>query len=282
MKNIKKIDVYLVSDSTGETVGNISKSSFMRFEGLKIKEHFWPLIKTKGQVDKLMRSVIRNQGMILYTIVDSEIRAYLKKNCEQEEIKCIGVLEQVIREISEAINLLPLKGDVKSKNELDEHYFDRMEAINFTLNHDDGQSSSGLAESDIILVGVSRTSKSPTCIFLAYKGYKASNIPFVPSCPLPKELLEVSEREDPPLIVGLTINAERLIQIRKNRLLSIAGEESTSYVDMEKIEEEIIEAKRLFLKHNWPIIDVTRRSVEETAATIIKLYVKKQHKKKHE
>lgn len=277
-----KKNVFLVSDSSGETVSNIARSCFLRFEDLEIKEHIWPLVKTRGQIDKLIRSVKRNNGMILYTIVNSELRSYLKEKADALEIPLIGVLENVIKQISSELKIKPMKGDIKSKNELDEDYYDRMEAINFTLNHDDGQLGGNIGKSDIILVGVSRTSKSPTCVFLAYKGYKSSNIPFVPSCPLPKELFEISNKANSPLIVGLTINSERLIQIRKNRLLSIQDREENSYVDIEKIEQELLEAKKLFLKNNWPIIDVTRRSVEETAAQIIKLYIKKQLKEKKE
>lgn len=271
---MKTIHVHLVSDSTGETVSSVARAVLAQFDGVEAEEHVWPLIRSKSQIEKVLQSIREHPGVVLYTLVEKELRLQLKKECQDLGVPCIPVLDRVITEISSYLGVRASPHPGK-QHELDEEYFSRVEAVNFTLTHDDGQSTWDLEEADIIVVGVSRTSKSPTCMYLAHRGYRAANIPFVSGCPLPPNL----EGMQGPLIVGLTVSPETLVQIRKNRLLSINESRQTDYTDMEAVKEEMAEAKRLFSRNGWPVIDATRRSVEETAATIIQWYQEQKEKK---
>ncbi len=261
---MKHFHIHLVSDSTGETVSSVARAATAQFEGVDPYEHLWSLIRTKGQLEKVLVGIDANPGIVLYTLVDKDLRDMLKAQCLKRNIPCIPVLARVIAEVSSYLGMETSAVPGK-QHELNEEYFSRVDAINYTLAHDDGQMTWELEEADIILVGPSRTSKSPTCVYLANKGFKAANVPFVMGCPLPENLENLSK----PLIVGLSINADRLMQIRKTRLQSLNEERDTSYVDIEAIEKEAQEARRLYSKNRWPVIDVTKRSVEETAATII-------------
>ncbi len=270
---MKEFHLHLVSDSTGETVSSVARASVAQFDDIEANEHIWSLVRTKGQLDKVLAGIEAHPGVVMYTLVDKNLRDILKAECLKRSLPCIPVLAQIIAELSTYLgiesSLLPGR-----QHELDEKYFSRVEAINFTLAHDDGQATWDLQDADIILVGVSRTSKSPTCVYLAHRGFKAANIPFVETSLLPPELETLKK----PLIVGLTISADRLIQIRKTRLQSLKQEEDTNYVDIEKVEEEILQSRRLYQKNKWPIIDVTRRSVEETAANIIQYFHERMEK----
>lgn len=260
--------LHLVSDSTGETVSSVARATLAQFEGVEVEEHSWSLIRTKGQVDKALEGIRRNPGFVMYTMADKSLRRYFKDGCSKINVPCTSVLAKVVYDLS---NYLDIEATTKypgKQHELDEEYFSRVEAINFALSHDDGQSVWDLEEAEIVLVGVSRTSKSPTSMYLAFRGYRSANVPYVPTVPLPDVLFKLKK----PLIVGLTISAEVLLQIRKNRLLSINSSDETSYTDMEIIKEELALARKLFTKYNWPVIDVTRRSVEETSANIIQHY----------
>lgn len=264
---MKEFNLHLISDSTGETVSSVSRAAVVQFDHVEAKEHIWSLVRTKGQLDKAIAGIQANPGVVMYTLVDKNLRDILKAECLKLAVPCIPVLAQVISELTAYLGIesstLPGR-----QHELDEKYFSRVEAINFTLAHDDGQATWDLSGADIILVGVSRTSKSPTCVYLANRGFKAANVPFVNGVPLPPELEQLTK----PLIVGLTIGSDRLIQIRKTRLQSLKQDEDTNYVDIEKVEQEIADSRRLFQKNKWPVIDVTRRSVEETAANIIHFF----------
>jgi regulator of PEP synthase PpsR (kinase-PPPase family) len=270
---MKEFHLHLVSDSTGETVSSVARAAVVQFDDVEAQEHIWSLVRTKGQLDKVIAGIDANPGIVMYTLVDKNLRDILKAECLKRSIPCIPVLAQIIAEMSTYLgiesSLLPGR-----QHELDEKYFSRVEAINFTLAHDDGQATWDLQDADIILIGVSRTSKSPTCVYLAHRGFRAANIPFVSTAVLPPELETLKK----PLIVGLTIGSERLIQIRKTRLQSLKQEEDTNYVDIESVEDEITQARRLFQKNKWPVIDVTRRSVEETAATIIQYFHERMEK----
>ncbi len=270
---MKEFHLHLVSDSTGETVSNVSRAAIAQFDNVEVMEHIWSLIRTKTQLEKVIAGIRANPGVVMYTLVEKNLRDVLKAECLKLGVPCIPVLAQVISELSAYLgiesSMLPGR-----QHELDEKYFSRVEAINFTLAHDDGQAAWDLKEADIILVGVSRTSKSPTCVYLANRGFKAANIPYVSGCPLPPELEELQK----PLIVGLTISSDRLIQIRKTRLQSLKQDEDTNYVEPDKVEAEILESRRLYLKNKWPVIDVTKRSVEETAATIIQYFHERMEK----
>lgn len=270
---MKQFHLYLISDSTGETVSSVARAALAQFENVDAIEHVWSLIRTTRQLDKVLRTIEENPGVVMYTLVSKEHRDELKQLCHRLNVPCIPVLA---RPVSELISYLGLQTSSAPgrQYELTESYFSRVEAINYTLAHDDGQNTWELEEADIVIVGVSRTSKSPTCVYLANRGYKAANVPFVPSCPLPENI----ERLRRPLVVGLTISAEHLIQIRKSRLEAILHHDNTTYVDRETVMQELVEAKRFFAKNKWPHIDVTRKSVEETAATIIQYYDKHREK----
>lgn len=271
---MKSTHIHLVSDSTAETVSSVARAVLAQFDGFEPEEHVWPLIRSKGQMEKVLSSIKENPGVVLYTLVNKELRRELKKTCQDLGIPCIHVLDRVITEVSSflGVRASPLPG---KQHELDDEYFSRVEAVNFTLTHDDGQSTWDLEEADIVIIGVSRTSKSPTCMYLAHRGYRAANIPFVSGCPLPPNLEEMNG----PFVVGLTLSPETLVQIRKNRLLSINESRDTHYTDIDAVKAEMAEAKRLFARNNWPVIDATRRSVEETAATIIQWYQEEKEKR---
>lgn len=265
---IKHFHLHLVSDSTGETVSSVARSVLSMFDGTEAEEHLWSLVRTKGQMDKVLEGIRENPGLVLYTIMEEKLQQQLKEGCRSMEVVCIPVLNHIIREISDFLGLKKMKSAPGRQYELDEEYFTRVEAINFALAHDDGQNAHNLDEADIVLVGPSRTSKTPTCVYLSYRGYNSANVPFVMNCPLPETLFTLKK----PLVVGLVISPERLIQIRKTRLMSLNETRETSYVDMDKIKEEVAEARKIYAKYNWPVIDVTRRSIEETVANIINLY----------
>ncbi len=270
---MKKFNLHLVSDSTGETVSSVSRAALAQFDDVDTEEFSWTLVRTKPQMEKVIEALKTSPGPVMYTLVDNELRDMLKMECARRGLPCIAVLSTVVAELSTYLGL-ETHAQPGKQHELNEDYFDRVDAINFALAHDDGQAHWELEEADIVLVGVSRTSKSPTCVYLAYKGYKTANIPFVLNCPLPPSLEQIKK----PLVVGLTIGPDRLQQIRKTRLQSLKHEEDTNYVDLEQLQQEIAESRKLFTKHKWPVIDVTKRSVEETAANIIQHYEKHQEK----
>lgn len=261
---MKEFHLHLISDSTGETVSSVARAALVQFEDLEAEEHIWSLVRTKSQMEKVIAAIDLHPGVVMYTLVDPKMRDLLKAECLKRNLPCIPVLATVVAELAAFLGV-EIKAQPGKQHALNEEYFSRVDAINFALAHDDGQAHWDLEEADIVLVGVSRTSKSPTCIYLAYRGYKTANIPYVHNCPLPPALETLTK----PLIVGLTISPDRLIQIRKTRLQSLNQEEETNYVNMEEVQQEIAESRKLFSKHRWPVIDVTRRSVEETAATII-------------
>ncbi len=270
---MKRFNLHLVSDSTGETVGSVARAALVQFENVEPEEFSWTLVRSKSQLEKVIEGLAENPGPVMYTLVDTTLRDQLKMECARRGLPCIAVIAGVVSELSaylgEETHASPGK-----QHELNEEYFTRVDAINYALAHDDGQGHWELEDADIVLVGVSRTSKSPTCVYLAYKGFKSANIPFVLDCPLPPALETLKK----PLVVGLTINPERLLAIRKTRLQSINQEADTNYVDMEYMQREISESRKLFQKHHWPVIDVTKRSVEETAATIAQYFKKHQEK----
>ncbi|MBN9543488.1 MAG: kinase/pyrophosphorylase [Alphaproteobacteria bacterium] len=263
----KHINIYLVSDCTGETLRAVSRAVMDRFDNVKVSEVVCSMIRTRKQIDALLASV-EKPAVIMYTIVDDALRSYLKDLCNEYSVEYIPVLSPIVVKMSKILNI-STNNHVGRKYELDEDYFDKVEAINFALLHDDGKELSTLNKADIILTGVSRTSKSPTCIYLAYRGFRAANVPFVLESSYTDCLTQLSN----PVIIGLTISPERLIEIRRNRLIALNNDISNNeYIDLEKIYEEIDASRKFFLKNNWPVIDVTERSVEETAARIINIY----------
>jgi len=267
MSNIYQI--YLISDSTGETLDRIFTAIKAQFKNIDYKIHTYSFTRTENQILKILSNAKENQNsIILYSIVDSSLAKYLARNSEEKKIPCFGVLGDLILSFSKLLNQ-KASHQPSGQYTLNDEYYKRIEAIQFTMNHDDGNLVKDIKKSDIILLGVSRTSKTPTSIYLANKGFKISNIPLVNENSIPETL-----KEDPNLtcIVGLSTEAERLADIRKNRMNSLKESQNKSYTDLSKIKKEVEEAKNTFKKYKWPIIDVTRKSVEETAASIIKIY----------
>ena len=267
MSNIYQI--YLISDSTGETLDRIFTAIKAQFKNIDYKIHTYSFTRTENQILKILSNAKENQNsIILYSIVDSSLAKYLARNSEEKKIPCFGVLGDLILSFSKLLNQ-KASHQPSGQYTLNDEYYKRIEAIQFTMNHDDGNLVKDIKKSDIILLGVSRTSKTPTSIYLANKGYKISNIPLVNENSIPETL-----KEDPNLtcIVGLSTEAERLVDIRKNRMNSLKESQNKSYTDLSKIKKEVEDAKNTFKKYKWPIIDVTRKSVEETAASIIKIY----------
>lgn len=266
----KKINLHLISDSTGETLSSISRAVLSQFENVESNDFAWSLIRTEAQLEKVKETITKNPGIVLYTILENELAENLKKHCYELQIPCIPVLSRIITEFSNYLGM-NISGAIGRQHLLDAEYFSRVEAINYTINHDDGQSNWGISDADIIIIGVSRTSKSPTSVYLSCRGYKTANIPFINIDTIPTNIYDLKK----PLIVGLIINPEKLIQIRQNRLISLGEESETGYIDLAAVKEEIIESRKLFAKLQCPIIDVTKSSVEETAAKIIQLYQEK-------
>ena len=261
--------IYLISDSTGETLDRVFLAIKAQFKNIKydVKSYFFT--RTENQVSKIMEEAKKNNNaIILYTIVDNNLAKFLANKSDEKKIPCFGVLGNLILSFSKLLN--QQASHVPSgQHALNEEYYERIEAIQFTMNHDDGNLVEELEKSDLILLGVSRTSKTPTSIYLANKGFKTSNIPLVNENSIPESL-----KKNPKMacVIGLTTEAERLVDIRKNRMMTLKERENTSYTDIQKIKEEVEDAKKTFAKYKWPTIDVTRKSVEETAASIIKIY----------
>ena len=267
MSNIYQI--YLISDSTGETLDRIFTAIKAQFKNIDYKIHTYSFTRTENQILKILSNAQENQNsIILYSIVDSSLAKHLAKNSEEKKIPCFGVLGNLILSFSKLLNQ-KASHQPSGQYTLNDEYYKRIEAIQFTMNHDDGNLVKDIKKSDIILLGVSRTSKTPTSIYLANKGFKISNIPLVNENSIPSIL-----KEEPNLncIVGLSTDAERLADIRRNRMNSLKESQNKSYTDLSKIKKEVEDAKNTFKKYKWPIIDVTRKSVEETAASIIKIY----------
>ena len=267
MSNIYQI--YLISDSTGETLDRIFTAIKAQFKNIDYKIHTYSFTRTENQILKILSNAKENQNsIILYSIVDSNLAKYLARNSDEKKIPCFGVLGDLILSFSKLLNQ-KASHQPSGQYTLNDEYYKRIEAIQFTMNHDDGNLVKDIKKSDIILLGVSRTSKTPTSIYLANKGFKISNIPLVNENSIPETL-----KENPNLtcIVGLSTEAERLADIRKNRMNSLKESQNKSYTDLSKIKKEVEDAKNTFKKYKWPTIDVTRKSVEETAASVIKIY----------
>jgi regulator of PEP synthase PpsR (kinase-PPPase family) len=261
--------IYLISDSTGETLDRIFLALKAQFKNIEYKVHSYSFTRTENQILKILDDAKKNENsVILYTIVDNNLAKYLANVSDEKKIPCFGVLGNLILNFLKILNQ-KASHEPSGQHVLNDEYYDRIEAIQFTMNHDDGNLLNDIEKSDIILVGVSRTSKTPTSIYLANKGFKTSNIPLVNENSLPKKL-----RENPQVtcVVGLNTEPERLVDLRKNRMNSLKETENTKYTSIENIKKEIEEAKKTFRKYRWPSIDVTRKSVEETAASIIKIH----------
>ena len=261
--------IYLISDSTGETLDRIFLALKAQFKNIEYKIHSYSFTRTENQILKILEDAKKHQNsVILYTIVDNSLAKYLSNVSNEKQIPCFSVLGNLILNFSKILNQ-KASHEPSGQHVLNDEYYDRIEAIQFTMNHDDGNLSNEIEKSDIVLVGVSRTSKTPTSIYLANKGFKTSNIPLVNENSLPQKL-----KDSPQLtcVIGLNTEPERLVDLRKNRMSSLKETENKNYTSIENIKKEIYEAKKTFQKYKWPSIDVTRKSVEETAASIIKIH----------
>ena len=267
MSNIYQI--YLISDSTGETLDRIFLALKAQFNKIEYKVHSYSFTRTENQISKIIEIAKKNENaIILYTIVDNNLAKFLANKSDDNNLPCFGVLGNLILSFSKLLNQ-KASHEQSGQHVLNEEYYKRIEAIQFTMNHDDGNLVKEVGKSDIVLLGVSRTSKTPTSIYLANKGYKTSNIPLVNENSIPKAL-----KDNPKLccVIGLNSEAERLVDIRKNRMNSLKETENTKYTNIENIQKEVNNAKKTFKKYGWPTLDVTRKSVEEAAASIIKIY----------
>jgi len=262
-----RLHLHLVSDSTGETLEMLAKAALAQFDDADVVRHFWPMVRSQPHLDRIFGDIAANPGLVLFTLVNAETRTRLEARCRELGLPAISALDAVTVAL-EGLLGQQAKARPGRQHAMDAAYFARVEAIQFTIAHDDGVAWEDWEEADIVLAGVSRTSKTPTSIYLANRGYKVANIPVVVESPPPPALYGLKH----PMVVGLTTAPDRLIQVRRNRLLSLNQAPETAYVDSERVARELAFARRMYADNDWPVIDVTRRSIEETAAAIINLY----------
>lgn len=267
------LHLHLISDATGETIHAVARACLSQFETARVREHFWNMVRNERQLAFALEEVRHKRGLVLYTLINESLRQQLEAGCREFGVPCVSILEPVMRALTHMLGD-PGQAQPGRQHVLDHAYFSRIDALDFAIAHDDGQLHDQLHEADVILVGVSRSSKTPTSLYLANRGYKCANVPFVPGVALPSELFEVTR----PLIVGLTKDPERLIQLRKSRVRHLQQSGPTDYIDPDKVREEVMEARRVFGRNEWPVIDVTRRAIEETAAEIITLLQRKRER----
>jgi len=264
---MKSFHLHLVSDASGETLTMIAKAATVQYSMIQAIHHVHPLVRTRRQLDEVVEQIRENPGIVLYTVVNADLGSALNAACKELGVPCIAVLEPILNAFGQYLGTASTPV-VAGQHVLDADYFRRVDAMQFSMMHDDGQNTETLDAADIVLVGVSRTSKTPTSIYLANRGYKSANVSLVPDLPVPPALKAATR----PLVVGLIASAERIAEIRRNRVMSFNDRRLEDYVDMDRIKEEIAFTRRLCHRHGWPIIDVSRRSIEETAAAIIRKY----------
>ena len=263
---MKRLHLHLLSDSTGETLENIAKAALAQYDDVETVRHFWPMVRTEVHLERILQEIAQNPGLVIFTLVNPATRRNLEQRCLALGLPAVAPLDPVNDALSGLLGQ-QAKARPGRQHVLDAAYFARVDAIQFTIAHDDGIAWEEWEEADIVLAGVSRSSKTPTSIYLANRGFKTANIPVVIESPPPVELFALKN----PLVVGLTTSADRLIQVRRNRLLSLNQAPQTAYVDEDAVTKELAYARRMFADNGWPVIDVTRRSIEETAAAIIAL-----------
>lgn len=259
--------LHLVSDSTGETLITVGRAAAAQYENITAVEHVYPLVRSAKQLERVIAEIEASPGIVLYTLIDADLTTRLETKCREIGVPCLSILGPVLQLLRSYLGAETAQR-VGAQHTLNAEYFKRIDALNYTMLHDDGQHTDDLESADVVLVGVSRTSKTPTSIYLANRGIKTANIPLVPHTPVPQQLLSLKK----PLIVGLYASPERIVQIRQNRLLGLnAHRGDEAYVDRDLVAEEVALSRRLCARHNWPSIDVTRRSIEETAAAVLAL-----------
>lgn len=272
--------LHLVSDSTGETLITVARAVAAQYANVTPVEHVYPLVRSQKQLDRVLDEIEEAPGIVLFTLLEKDLVARLEDKCKQINVPSLSIIGPVMQ-LFEAYLGAATTGRVGAQHVLNAEYFKRIDALNYTMIHDDGQHVEGLDDADVVLVGVSRTSKTPTSIYLANRGIRTANVPLVPGIPVPSQLETLTR----PLVVSLHATPERLIQIRQNRLLSMGAESgsgSDTYTDKQSVTEEVAFARKLSAKHDWPLLDVTRRSIEETAAAIMKLYTDRQRNRPSE
>jgi [pyruvate, water dikinase]-phosphate phosphotransferase / [pyruvate, water dikinase] kinase len=259
--------LHLVSDATGETLITVARAAAAQYATVSPIEHIYPLVRSEKQLDRVLAEIEASPGIVLYTLLDPDLTERLEKKCRDLGLPFMSILGPVLNLFQSYLGA-ETTHRVGAQHTLNAEYFKRIDALNYTMLHDDGQHVDDLEHADVVLIGISRTSKTPTSIYLANRGVKTANVPLVPGTPVPPEL----ERLTQPLVVGLLASPERIVQIRQNRLLGLkAQRDDALYVDRDAVTEEVAFSRRLCAKHNWPLIDVTRRSIEETAAAVLKL-----------
>jgi regulator of PEP synthase PpsR (kinase-PPPase family) len=268
----REFHVHLVSDATGETLNAIARAALAQFEGVAVNEHFYALVRSKRQLDRALEHIREEPGLVFFTLVNPDLRKDLLAQCGQLGVPTYDVLEAPIAVMRSFLGAAETTHRPGGQHDVDQKYLQRIEALNFTIQHDDGQALETIDDAEVILAGASRTSKTPTCVYLAIRGVRAANVPIVPGMPLPPQLLRARK----PLIVGLWASPDRLVQVRRNRLNTLGEVRDTSYVDLENVRAEVSDTRKLFEQRDWPTIDVSRRSVEETAAAILNLLAERQ------
>src|SRR6202047_391724 len=266
--------LHLVSDSTGETLITVARAVAAQYANVTAVEHVYPLVRSQKQLDRVLSEIEESPGIVLFTLLEKDLVGRLEAKCQAINVPSLSIIGPVMQ-LFQAYLGAPTTGRVGAQHTLNAEYFKRIDALNYTMMHDDGQHVEGLEEADVVLVGVSRTSKTPTSIYLANRGIRAANVPLVPGIPLPPQL-EILPK---PLVVSLHATPERLIQVRQNRLLSMGDRDNDTYIDRQAVADEVAFARRLSAKFNWALLDVTRRSIEETAAAIMKLFTDRQRQR---
>ena len=267
----REYHLHLISDATGETLNTVAKAVSAQFDAVSAREHIYSLVRTERQLQRAVDHIAANPGVVFFTLVNPALRKILEAQCAKLKVPCVSILDRATEVLGKFL------GEEEShrpggQHEMDSRYLERVEALNFAIQHDDGQNTQNLSRADVVLVGVSRSSKTPTCIYLAIRGVKAANIPVVPGVELPEQLFKLTK----PLVVGLWLSPERLLQIRRNRLITIGETKGSDYTDEESVRAEIAATRKLYERFDWPQIDVSRRSIEETAAAILNLLAERE------
>ena len=259
--------LHLISDATGETLLTVARAAAAQYTGMSPVEHMHPLVRASKQLDRVLAEIEEAPGIVLYTLLDHDLATRLEKKCKDLGLPCLSILGPVLQLFQSYLGGEE-RPRIGAQHTLNAEYFKRIDALNYTMLHDDGQHTDDLEDAEVVLIGISRTSKTPTSIYLANRGVKTANVPLVPGVPMPPRL----ETLQHPLVVGLTASPERIVQIRQNRILGLKAEhDAEQYVDRQAVADEILFSRKLCSRHNWPIIDVTRRSIEETATAVLAL-----------
>jgi regulator of PEP synthase PpsR (kinase-PPPase family) len=269
----KRFHIHLVSDSTGETLNALANAALAQFENVDVQIHYYALVRGEHQLARALDHITIAPGLVFFTLANQVLREKLVTRCDALLIECVDVLEGPVTALRQFLGSTETH-KVGRQHQVDQRYLERIEVLNFSIAHDDGQSLDSIADAEVILTGASRTSKTPTCVYLAIRGVRAANVPLVPNMPPPPALLQAKK----PLVVGLWVSPDRLVQVRRNRLASMGEGRDTDYIDLDTVREEINATRRLFEQNDWPSIDVSRRSIEETAAAVMNLLSERQER----